>query len=328
MQLSSKQLLEQVNQHLGELNYLREPKNLYLPVQYVLSMGGKRLRPVLMLMAYNLYRDDVETILDPAVAIEIYHNFTLLHDDLMDRADMRRGMQTVHLKWNDNTAILSGDVMLSLASLYMTNCADSQLRAVMDTFNRTTIEIGEGQQFDMDFESRNDVTEAEYIEMIRLKTSVLLACSMKIGALLAGATAEDAENLYKAGEQMGLAFQLHDDFLDVYGDPKVFGKKVGGDILCNKKTFLYIKSMQLANDLQRRDLERWFATNDTDPLFSETKIAAVTRIYTDLDMPAICRAQEDKYYQLAHAYLNKVSAPDEAKAVLRAYMASLMNRTV
>ena len=198
----------------------------------------------------------------------------------------------------------------------------------METFSRTSVEIAEGQQYDMDFENRDDVTEQEYIEMIRLKTSVLLACSLKIGAILAGASDEDAENLYKVGEQMGLAFQLHDDYLDVYGDPKVFGKKVGGDILCNKKTFLYVKSMKLANDLQRRDLEHWFTTNDTDPLFSETKINAVTRIYTDLNMPEICCTQEDNYYRCAHAYLDKVNVPDEAKAELRAYLASMMNRNV
>ena len=326
--LSSQQLLQKVNAHLDSLNYLHEPENLYQPVRYVLSMGGKRLRPVLMLMAYNLYSPDVDAILDPACAIEMYHNFTLLHDDLMDRADVRRGMPTVHKRWNDNTAILSGDIMLSLAFSYMTHVDAGRLHAVMDTFIPTTLEIGEGQQYDMDFEQRDDVTEAEYIEMIRLKTSVLLACSMKIGALLAGASNDDADNLYKTGEQMGLAFQLHDDYLDVYGDPATFGKKVGGDILCNKKTLLYIKSMQLADDTQRRELQRWFSTNNTDPLFAETKIAAVTRIYTDLGMPALCRTIEDEYYRRAHAYLNKVSVADEAKDVLRAYLASLMERTV
>ena len=326
--LTPQQLLHIVKARLEGLDYMHEPENLYQPVRYVLSMGGKRLRPVLMLMAYNLYRSDVEAILDPACAIEMYHNFTLLHDDLMDRADVRRGKPTVHRRWNDNTAILSGDIMLSLAFKYMTDVTSDRLQPVMDTFIRTTLEIGEGQQYDMDFEQRNDVTEAEYIEMIRLKTSVLLGCSMKIGALLAGASDDDADNLYKTGEQMGLAFQLHDDYLDVYGDPATFGKKVGGDILCNKKTFLYIKAMQLANDLQRRDLQYWFSTNDTDPLFSETKIAAVTRIFTDLDMPVICHTHEDEFYHRAHAYLNKVSVPDEAKETLRAYLASLMERTV
>lgn len=325
---SPQQLLQKVNAHLENLDFLHEPENLYLPVRYVLSMGGKRLRPVLMLMAYNLYRDDVDAILDPACAIEVYHNFTLLHDDLMDKADIRRGKPTVHRKWNDNTAILSGDVMLSLAMKYMTHVDQSHLRDVLATFVPTTLEIDEGQQYDMDFEQRDDVTEADYVEMIRLKTSVLLGCSMKLGALLGGASEADADNLYKAGEQMGLAFQLHDDYLDVYGDPKTFGKKVGGDILCNKKTFLYVKAMQLANDAQRRELQRWFNTNDADPLFSETKIATVTKLYTDLGLPAICRTSEDAFYRQGQAHLAHVSAPDDAKAILRAYFGSLMERTV
>lgn len=328
MLIPSSQLLEKVNGHLEQLSYSHEPINLYAPVQYVLSMGGKRLRPVLMLLTHNLYKDDVDTILDSAVGIEMYHNFTLLHDDLMDRADMRRGRQTVHLKWNDNTAILSGDVMLSLADFYMSHCPDEVFRSVMQTFTRTSIEIAEGQQYDMDFEHRDDVAEAEYIEMIRLKTSVLLACSMKIGALLAGASAEDVENLYRAGEQMGLAFQLHDDYLDVYGDPKVFGKKNGGDILCNKKTFLYVKTMQLANDRQRATFDKWLATDADDAVTKRAKIEAVTRLYTELDMPRICCEEEDRYYRLAHAYLNKVSVPEERKAELRAYLAGMMHRTV
>ena len=326
--LSPEELLKKVNTHLEGLDYLREPENLYYPVRYILSVGGKRLRPVLMLMAYNLFHSDVDAILDPACAIEIHHNSTLLHDDLMDHADVRRGVPTVHKRWNENTAILSGDTMLSLAFKYMTHVDPTLLHAVMDTFISTTVEIAEGQQYDMDFEQRNDVTEAEYIEMIRLKTSVLLACSMKIGALLAGASDDDTYNLYKTGEQMGLAFQLHDDYLDVYGDPATFGKKVGGDILCNKKTLLYIKSMEVADEAQRRELQRWFTTNDTDPLFAETKITTVTRIFTDLGMPAFCRKKEDEFYRLAHAYLNKVSVVDEAKDVLRAYLASLMERTV
>ena len=328
MLIPSSKLHEKVNDHLEHMTYAHEPMNLYVPVQYVLSMGGKRLRPVLMLLAYNLYKDDVDTILDPAAGIEVYHNFTLLHDDLMDRADMRRGLQTVHLKWNDNTAILSGDVMLSLADSCMAHCADEYYRSVMSTFTNTSIEIAEGQQYDMDFERRDDVKEEDYIEMIRLKTSVLLACSMKIGALLAGASADDAENLYRAGEQMGLAFQLHDDFLDVYGDPKVFGKKNGGDILCNKKTFLYVKTMQLADARQRATFTKWLATETDDELSRKAKIEAVTRLYTELDMPRICQEAEDRYYRLAHAYLDKVTVPEERKAELRAYLADMMHRTV
>ncbi|MBO7467660.1 MAG: polyprenyl synthetase family protein [Bacteroidaceae bacterium] len=328
MQLTSQQITELIGSHIDKLTFSHEPANLYAPVRYALSMGGKRIRPVLMLLAYNLYKPDVDVALDPAAAIEIYHNFTLLHDDLMDKADMRRGQLTVHRKWDANTAVLSGDVMLSLADTYMSHCDDRHYRAVMETFSRTSIEIAEGQQYDMDFESRDNVTEAEYIEMIRLKTSVLLACSMKIGATLADASAEDVENIYKAGEQMGLAFQLHDDYLDVYGDSKVFGKKVGGDILCNKKTFLYVKSMELADGEQRGELDKWFATEGGDAAFCETKIREVTRLYSALEMPRICREQEDFYYHRAHAYLDKVHVAEEAKKELRAYLASMMNRVV
>lgn len=328
MQLTSRQITERICSHIDSLSLPEEPAGLYLPVRYVLSMGGKRLRPVLMLLTYNMYKPDVDVAMDPATAVEIYHNFTLLHDDLMDKADMRRGHQTVHLKWDANTAVLSGDVMLSLADTYMSHCDDRHYRAVMETFSRTSIEIAEGQQYDMDFERRDNVTEADYIEMIRLKTSVLLACSMKIGAILADASDEDIYNIYKVGEQMGLAFQLHDDYLDVYGDPLTFGKKVGGDILCNKKTLLYIKSMELADDSQREELQRWFSSSPDSPAACEEKIQAVTRLYTSLDMPRMCREQEDLYYQRAHAYLNKVQVPDEAKRELRSYMASMMNRTV
>ena len=194
------QLLDKVNEHIDRLDYAREPMNLYEPVKYILALGGKRIRPVMMLMAYNMYRDDVDKILDPALALEIYHNFTLLHDDLMDNADVRRGKPTVHKRWDANTAILSGDVMLSLADVYMSRVDDAYFRQVMSTFHQTSIEIAEGQQYDMDFETRTDVAEQEYIEMIRLKTSVLLACALKIGAILGGASEDDAAHLYRLGE--------------------------------------------------------------------------------------------------------------------------------
>ena len=325
MQYSFAALLDKVNAHIETLDYAHEPMNLYEPVKYILSLGGKRIRPAMMLMAYNMYRDDVERILDPALALEIYHNFTLLHDDLMDNADVRRGKATVHKRWDANTAILSGDVMLSLADVYMSRVDDAFFREVMSTFHKTSIEIAEGQQYDMDFETRSDVTEAEYIEMIRLKTSVLLACALKIGAVLGGASKEDAQHLYRLGECIGLAFQLRDDYLDVYGDPKVFGKKIGGDILCNKKTYLYINALRLADKEQRAVLDYWASATDIKP---EEKIAAVTEIYNKVGLPELSRAIEEHYYALAKAELEMLSVPEEQKSVLRQFMAMLMERDV
>ena len=325
MPYSFSQLLDKVNAHIENLDYAREPMNLYRPVQYILSLGGKRIRPAMMLMAYNMYREDVEQILDPALALEIYHNFTLLHDDLMDNADVRRGKPTVHKRWDANTAILSGDVMLSLADVYMSRVDDEYFREVMATFHKTSIEIAEGQQYDMDFETRADVEEAEYIEMIRLKTSVLLACALKIGAILGGASKEDAEHLYHLGECIGLAFQLRDDYLDVYGDPKVFGKKIGGDILCNKKTYLYINALRLADREQRAVLDYWATATDIKP---DEKIAAVTAVYTALGLPEMSRAIEEHYYSLAKAELDALSVSVEQKEVLRQFMAMLMERDV
>ena len=319
------ELLDKVNAHIEQLDYAHEPMNLYEPVKYILALGGKRIRPAMMLMAYNMYRNDVEQILDPALALEIYHNFTLLHDDLMDHADVRRGKPTVHKHWNANTAILSGDVMLTLADVYMSRVSDTYFREVMAMFHKTSIEIAEGQQYDMDFENRTDVTEEEYIEMIRLKTSVLLACALKIGAILGGASKEDAQHLYRLGECIGLAFQLRDDYLDVYGDPKVFGKKIGGDILCNKKTYLYINALRLANKEQRAELDYWASTTDINP---EEKIAAVTAIYTALGLPEKSRTIEEHYYTLAKAELEALSVSTEQKAILVQFMAMLMERNV
>ena len=325
MSYAFSQLLDKVNAHIESLDYARQPMNLYEPVKYILSLGGKRIRPAMMLMAYNMFRDDVEKILDPALALEIYHNFTLLHDDLMDNADVRRGKPTVHKRWDANTAILSGDVMLTLADVYMSRVDDAYFREVMATFHTTSIEIAEGQQYDMDFETRNDVAEAEYIEMIRLKTSVLLACALKIGAILGGASKEDAEHLYRLGESIGLAFQLRDDYLDVYGDPKVFGKKVGGDILCNKKTYLYINALRLADQEQRAALDYWATATDIVP---EEKVAAVTAIYTALGLPEMSRNIEEQYYRRAQASLEALSVAEDKKQVLREFMAALMERDV
>ncbi len=321
--LTANEILEKINSYLDNLQYTRKPQSLYDPVKYVLSMGGKRIRPSLMLMAYNMYKEDPENILQPACAIETYHNYTLLHDDLMDNAAMRRGRQTVHVKWDANTAILSGDSMLVLAYSHFLHSGGEHLKAVLDLFTETALEIGEGQQYDMDFETRTDVTEDEYIEMIRLKTSVLLACAIKIGAILGGAPAEDADNLYKFGEQVGLAFQLQDDYLDVYGDPAVFGKAIGGDILCNKKTYMLINAFNRADEAQRRELTRWVTAEEFDP---EEKIAAVTSIYDKLGIGRLAEEKIDHYFRQSRKYLAAVNVPDERKRVLEDYTDKMMKR--
>ncbi len=317
------EILDKVNEYLTSLSYDRTPTSLYDPIKYVLSMGGKRIRPVLMLLAYNMFKNDPEHILMPACALETYHNYTLLHDDLMDNASLRRGHQTVHKKWDANTAILSGDSMLVLAYQRMAQCDEDKLKAVLDLFTETALEIGEGQQYDMDFERRNDVSEAEYIEMIRLKTSVLLACAVKMGALLAGASAEDAELLYHFGEQIGLAFQLQDDYLDVYGDTKVFGKAIGGDIVSNKKTYMLITAYNLADDRQKQELQHWIEAQDFAPA---EKIAAVTRLYNEIGIDRLAQKKIAFYFEEGMKYLDAISTSSESKHELKAYVSKMMTR--
>lgn len=321
--MKAEELLVKVNDFLDNLKYDRKPSALYAPVKYVLSMGGKRIRPVLMLLSYGLFKDDVESVLMPACALETYHNYTLLHDDLMDNADMRRGHETVHRKWDANTAILSGDSMLVLAYERMAKCNPVYLSDVLHTFTETALEIGEGQQYDMEFETRNDVTEDEYIEMIRLKTSVLLACAQKIGAILAGASKQDQDNLYKFGEQIGLAFQLQDDYLDVYGDPKVFGKKVGGDIICNKKTYMLINAYNRTDAEQRRELQHWM---EAETFNSDEKVAAVTAIYNKVGVDKLAIEKIAYYFEESKKYLDAVQVSDERKAELRLYAQKMMHR--
>lgn len=320
---SSNELLNQVNQYLDNMSYDRKPSSLYEPIKYVLSLGGKRIRPVLMLLAYNLYKEDPQSILSSACALETYHNYTLLHDDLMDNAELRRGHETVHKRWGANTAILSGDSMLVLAYERIAQCSPDKLKKVLDLFTETALQIGEGQQYDMDFENCNDVTEEEYIEMIRLKTSVLLACAVKMGAILAEAPEEDCENLYKFGEQFGLAFQLQDDYLDIYGDTKVFGKAIGGDILCNKKTYMLINAFQMANAEQRGELLKWLTMKEFDP---QEKIDAVTNIYnqTRIDQQAIQKIQY--YFEESMKYLSAVRLSEERKQELIAYANEMLYR--
>lgn len=320
---TASELLDMVRAHIAELQFTRTPKGLYDPVTYVLSLGGKRIRPVLMLMAYNLFREDVKSILQPATGIEVYHNYTLLHDDLMDRADKRRGKPTVHKVWNDNVAILSGDAMLVLAYQFMAQCPSDKLKEVLDLFSLTALEICEGQQMDMEFEQRNDVSEAEYIEMIRLKTSVLLAASLKIGAVLGGASKGDADYLYDFGVNLGLAFQLKDDLLDVYGDSARFGKNIGGDILCNKKTYLVIKAFEHADKEQASQLDDWFNRKTFDP---QQKIEAVTRLYNQIGVRALCEARIVEYSRRASESLRLLDVPAENKRELEKLMEKLMYR--
>lgn len=317
------EILKMVNEFLDHLSYDRKPESLYEPIKYVLSMGGKRIRPTLMLLAYNLYKENPEDILMNACALETYHNYTLLHDDLMDNADMRRGHLTVHKKWNNNTAVLSGDSMLVLAFQRMMQCDTKHLKDILDLFTVTALEIGEGQQYDMEFETRNDVKEEEYIEMIRLKTSVLLACALKIGAILADASAEDADNLYKFGEQIGLAFQLQDDYLDVYGDSKVFGKEIGGDITSNKKTYMLINAFNKANDAQRKELTRWVSARDFD---RNEKVDAVTRLYNEIGIDQLAQDKIAYYFAQSKKFLDAVNVSEEKKEELRKYAQKMMKR--
>ena len=314
------------NDALAALPLDRKPEGLYAPVKYVLSLGGKRIRPVLMLMAYDLYREDMASILPTALGLEMYHNYTLLHDDVMDRADMRRGKPTVHKVWDENTAILSGDAMLVLAYQLMGQARPEHLKAVMDLFTETALEIGEGQQYDMEFEHRMDVCEEEYIEMIRLKTSVLLACALKMGALQAEAPAADADLLYRFGENMGLAFQLQDDLLDVYGDPKTFGKQIGGDILEGKKTYMLINALRCANAAQRAALEDWLATRPASPEAAQEKIAAVTDLYNQIGVRGMAEAKINDYFNAAFTCLQAVNLPAERKEPLRTLALSLLGR--
>lgn len=323
--ISANQIQQTFEEYLQNLDYSHNPDNLYAPIRYVLSLGGKRIRPTLLVLAYNMYAEDVKSVYDVAVGMEVFHNFTLLHDDVMDNAEMRRGSLTVHKKWNENTAILSGDGMFVLAYQYLAKCNPIYLKQVLDLANDTFIGITDGQQFDMDFETRSDVSESEYIEMIRLKTSILLAACLKMGALLGGASEQDASLLYSFGEKLGLAFQLQDDLLDVYGDAKVFGKRIGGDIVCNKKTYMYINTCLLASEEEKGVLAKWAQYEGDDV---DAKIEAVKGVYDSVGIKGKAEAKIEELFNEAMSLLNKVSVLEEKKSVLREYALSLMNRVL
>lgn len=315
---------ELIENALKAIAYPTCPEGLYEPIAYVLDGGGKRIRPTLLLMAYSLYRDDIAEAMPAAVGIETYHNHTLLHDDLMDHADMRHGRATVHKKWDANTAILSGDTMLIMALEHVMRCKSPHTHEVLALMVHSAREIGEGQQYDINFESRTDVSVDEYIEMIRLKTSVLLGCATKMGAVLAGAPKDDADALYAFAERIGLAFQLQDDYLDVYGDPAVFGKKIGGDILCGKKTYLMTRALQTADKATAERLLALLADND---MAADEKISAVTAIYNALGIPALTLQAIDAFYADARRCLDRVQLPQGATDGLWQYARSLLGRT-
>ena len=321
--LSFEDILLKLEKEIKYINFDYPPKSLYDPIEYILALGGKRIRPALALMACNIYKENVDDTLKPAIGMEVFHNFTLLHDDLMDKADKRRGKSTVHKVWNDNTAILSGDAMLIVAYKLIGETKPEHLKEILDLFTMTALEICGGQQYDMEFETRDDVEEAEYLEMIRLKTAVLLACCLKTGAILGGATKEDANHLYNFGINIGLAFQLQDDLLDVYGDPVTFGKNIGGDILCNKKTFLLINALKRSSEEQKDTLESLINQTNVN---AEEKIKAVTTIYNDLDLKALTENKMIEYYNTAMKHLSSLQVPSEKLTILKNVCDRLMYR--
>jgi geranylgeranyl diphosphate synthase, type II len=318
------QLSNQITQTLNTLRYGENPTELYEPIRYIMSLGGKRIRPLMVLLAAKMYDDDVENVLLPAAAVEVFHNFTLMHDDIMDKAPLRRGKQTVHEKWNANTAILSGDVMLVRAYEMMLGIAPDKLGKVLTLFSKTAAEVCEGQQLDMNFEQRELVSIEEYIHMITLKTAVLLGFSLELGAILQGAPDSDAEHLKQFGDNVGIAFQLRDDLLDVYGDKAKFGKQVGGDILSDKKTFLMLTALEQANQEQLQTIIDW--RNITDAETAEEKVQAITAVYDQLNIRKQTEQQIDFYFQRALHHLDAVQLPVERKATIHGLALQLMER--
>ncbi|MEI6138971.1 MAG: polyprenyl synthetase family protein [Mariniphaga sp.] len=300
------------------------PQHLYEPITYSLKIGGKRIRPALLLHSASLYTNSIQQLLPVAMAIEIFHNFTLLHDDIMDKADVRRNQPTVHKKYNENVAILSGDAMSILAFKYFARGNSTNLAQLLPLFSETAIEVCEGQQYDMDFETRNNVTVNEYLEMIRLKTAVLIAASLKLGALLADAPPADANLFYEYGINVGLAFQLQDDWLDVFGDPGIFGKKKGGDICANKKTFLLLKAIEACDPSTMEVINYWLLKSDYDP---QQKIAAITDIYIQTGASEAAQDLMQLYHEKALDALDKIGLPAEKKKTLLSFAGEVMKRS-
>ncbi|MDC0630112.1 polyprenyl synthetase family protein [Flavobacteriaceae bacterium] len=311
--------------YLKDYNTERDPKNLYEPVQYILNLGGKRLRPILTLMTADCFGGDVNKALDAALAVEVFHNFSLIHDDIMDDAPLRRGQQTVHEKWDLNTGILSGDAMLIMAYQLFENYPPETFQNLLTLFSKTALEVCEGQQYDIDFETRNAVSIAEYLKMIEYKTAVLVAAAMKMGAIIAGASDEDQNRCYEFGKNLGIAFQLQDDYLDAFGNPETFGKQLGGDIIENKKTYLYLKALEFSSENDQQKLRHLFNATNTD---SKTKIELVKQIFTTSGSAEATKKAITSYTKTAFEVLQALTISDKNKQILQDFGTQLMTRDV
>ncbi|MCU0444003.1 MAG: polyprenyl synthetase family protein [Microscillaceae bacterium] len=321
--MNLKEITDHINQKIAELAYRPHPVELYDPIRYLMALGGKRMRPLLTILGGQLFADNWQDWLKPAIAVEVFHNFTLMHDDIMDNAPLRRSKPTVHEKWNNNIAILSGDVMLVQAYDLMLSVEDRYLRQVLDKFNICAAEVCEGQQLDMNFEQLATVSEADYLEMIRRKTAVLLGFALELGGILAHASERNTQLLRQFGENIGLGFQLKDDLLDVYGDADKFGKQVGGDIIANKKTYLLIEALTRAQGTDRQRLEYWLAQKDFD---KTEKVKAVVEIYNNLKIKELTENKINHYFQMGFAQLAQIEAEEPRKATLRAFIQALIER--
>lgn len=317
-------ILQDLENHIQGFSYGTSPKELYEPISYIMNLGGKRIRPLLTLLSYSLYKDDYQEILTPAMAVEVFHNFTLMHDDIMDDAPLRRGKATVHEKWNANTAILSGDVMLVRAYDMLLDVDPNLLPICLKLFNQTAAEVCEGQQHDMNFEKMETVTEDAYIDMIRQKTAVLLGFALEFGAILAGAPTDDARKLYEFGVNIGIGFQLKDDLLDVYADKEKFGKQVGGDIISNKKTFLLLKAKALSRGTRKEELEKWIAARDFN---KDEKVRGVTEIYDQIGIKSLAENKMQEYFDRGFEQFAALNTPQKAAyQVLLKLTQDLVNR--
>ncbi|MDR0543245.1 MAG: polyprenyl synthetase family protein [Dysgonamonadaceae bacterium] len=320
--MNFEEALALITKKIADIRYPKQPTRLYEPIAYLLAMKGKKIRPALTVLACNLFKEDVHEAIPVAMAWEIFHNFTLMHDDVMDKAEIRRGQPSVHRKWSENTAILSGDAMLILSYKYLAKSSTQYLKKLLDLFSTTAAEICEGQECDMQFEERPDVREEEYLNMIRLKTAVLLGACLKSGAIVGDADAKDQDLLYDFGINLGIAFQIQDDILDVYGDVSEVGKQIGGDIVCNKKTYLYISAWNAAEDKDKKELLRWMDIYD----LPEKKIRGVTACYDRLRVKEKAQNLMEEYYWRAVRALDEASVPADKKLVLKNLAKELMNR--